>query len=126
MKLNENRPVYSQIKEWVEDKIILGQWGPDSQVPSVRETSSIFRVNTNTVVRSYERLIFEETIYSVRGVGYFVSPKAAKSIIKRRRDEFFEDIFPAFIRQMEVLRIDPAEIVERINTLIPDSHEEKH
>mgnify|MGYP001133804135 FL=1 len=43
-------------------------------------------------------------------MGYFVSPDARESILSRRREEFYSDILPYFINQIEVLGISPDEI----------------
>ena len=46
-----------------------GEWPAGTQLPSVRELSVEFGVNANTVVRTYERLVFDASVRSVRGVG---------------------------------------------------------
>lgn len=110
MKLSDSRPIFTQIMAWVEDDILRGDWQPGYQLPSVREMSGRFTVNNNTIVRTYEHLTLSGTIYSQRGVGYFVSPDARESILSRRREEFYSDILPYFINQIEVLGISPDEI----------------
>ncbi len=110
MKLSDSRPIFTQIMAWVEDNILRGDWQPGYQLPSVREMSGRFTVNNNTIVRTYEHLTLSGTIYSQRGVGYFVSPDARESILSRRREEFYSDILPYFINQIEVLGISPDEI----------------
>ena len=69
MKLSDNKPVFLQIKAWIEDHILRGEWRAGEQLPSVRELSVRFGVNANTVVRTYERLLFDGSVRSVRGVG---------------------------------------------------------
>lgn len=71
------------------------------QLPSVRELSVRFGVNANTVVRTYERMLFDKSVRSVRGVGFFVADDAHDMIIARRREEFYLDTLPAFVKQME-------------------------
>lgn len=120
MELKDNQPVFLQIKEWVEDNILSGRWSIGHQLPSVREMSAQFRVNTNTIVRTYEHLGFDGTIRSVKGVGFFVADGACESIRNRRRETFFNDLLPLCIRQMKLLQISPEEIISIIH-----NHENK-
>lgn len=120
MNLSESKPIFIQIKHWVEDHVLRGDWGAGYQLPSVREMSAKFRVNANTIVRTYEHLAFEGTIYSVRGVGYFVGDGARQSVIERRRKEFFEEQLPSFLRQLDVLDIDKEDIIRQIRQKYED------
>lgn len=111
MELKDNRPVFIQIKEWVEDNILSGRWSIGHQLPSVREMSAKFRVNANTIVRTYEHLGFDGTVRSVKGVGFFVAEGASESIKERRRQAFFDELLPLCVKQMELLGISPDEII---------------
>ena len=120
MKLSDNKPVFLQIKAWIEDHIMRGEWPAGTQLPSVRELSVEFGVNANTVVRTYERLVFDASVRSVRGVGFFVADLKVKSldcsarraIVARRREEFYSEELPRFVEQMVLLEVEPREILE--------------
>ena len=101
MKLSDNKPVFLQIKAWIEDHILRGEWRAGEQLPSVRELSVRFGVNANTVVRTYERLLF---------VGFFVADNARDAVVARRREEFYAETLPAFVEQMELLGVDMQEV----------------
>lgn len=115
MKINDTTPVFLQIKLWLEDNILRGDWSVGTQLPSVRELAAEFGVNPNTVARTYERLTLEGTVTSVRGVGYFVAEKAFDTIIARRREEFYNTTLPSLIEQMHLLGISPEEIKKLYN-----------
>lgn len=110
MKFSDNRPVFLQIKVWIEDHILRGEWGAATQLPSVRELSVRFGVNANTVVRTYERLLFDGSVRSVRGVGFFVADGARDTVVARRREEFYSETLPAFVEQMRLLGVDMQEV----------------
>lgn len=110
MKFSDNRPVFLQIKVWIEDHILRGEWGAATQLPSVRELSVRFGVNANTVVRTYERLLFDGSVRSVRGVGFFVADGARDTVVARRREEFYSETLPAFVEQMKLLGVDMQEV----------------
>lgn len=112
MILNDSKPVFIQIKQWIEDHILSEEWSPDFQIPSIREMSGKFRVNTNTIVRTYEKLEAEGSVYSVRGVGYFVSKDSRMKILENRQKEFYQDLLPAFLHQVDVLKINKDEIIK--------------
>lgn len=108
--LTDGKPVYIQVKEWIENRIIKGVWKPGDQLPSLRELSAEFRINQNTIVRTYEAIVRDGTAYSVRGMGYYVADCALESILQRRRKEFYDSTLPRFLDQITALRIDPVEI----------------
>lgn len=112
---DDNEPVFLQIKSWIENKILRDEWFCDTQLPSVREMSVEFGVNPNTIVRTYERLLFDNTIYSIRGVGYFVATDVKNNIRNKRREIFYKNTLPAFVEQMDVLGVDMQEIVDFYN-----------
>ena len=114
-QLNDSKPVFIQIKEWIEQHILSGEWPTEHQLPSVRELSAEFGVNPNTIARTYERMTIEGTIYSVRGVGYFVSAEAKQEIGSRRKEEFLKDKMPQFIAEMNLLDIEIEEFVKHYN-----------
>lgn len=123
MITNDNKPLFLQIKAWIEDNILRDEWQSGSQLPSVRELSAEFGVNPNTIARTYERLTLDGTVRSARGVGFFVAEEAKSAIIKQRKEEFYNEQMPAFIQQMQLLGITPDEIQEQYNKFL--SNEDK-
>ena len=120
MITNDNKPLFLQIKAWIEDHILRDEWQSGSQLPSVRELSAEFGVNPNTIARTYERLTLDGTVRSTRGVGFFVAEEAKSAIIKQRKEEFYNEQMPAFIKQMQLLGITPNEIQEQSNKFLSD------
>lgn len=120
MITNDNKPLFLQIKAWIEDHILRDEWHSGSQLPSVRELSAEFGVNPNTIARTYERLTLDGTVRSARGVGFFVAEEAKSAIIKQRKEEFYNEQMPAFIQQMQLLGITPNEIQEQYNKFLSD------
>ena len=112
VKFSGNKPVFLQIKAWLEDHILRGEWNAGMQLLSVRELSVRFGVNANTVVRTYERMLFDGSVRSVRGVGFFVADDARDMIVARRREEFYSETLPAFVEQMELLGVGMQEVAQ--------------
>jgi len=65
-------PVYIQIMNMIKKEVMLGNMKDGEQLPPVREVSKVFDVNTNTVMRAFEKLVNEGLIEARHGVGYFI------------------------------------------------------
>ena len=118
MEFNSNKAIYLQIADTVCDKILAGELKPEDRIPSVREYGATIGVNPNTVMRTYEKLTAEGVIYNKRGIGYFISPDAKEIVLENNRKEFMEVEFPAFLRKMELLGLDPDELLSKSNLII--------
>ena len=108
MEFNENRSIYLQICDAICEQILSGTLRPDERIPSVREYGAEIGVNPNTIMRSYEKLTADGIIYNKRGIGYFISPDAHKTVLEAQRKEFMEEELPQILRRMKLLDIDPS------------------
>ena len=54
MNFKESKAIYLQIADRICDEILLGQFGEEERIPSVREYAAIVEVNANTVMRSFD------------------------------------------------------------------------
>ena len=75
LKINDNDPIYTQIKNHIADMISKGLIPDKSKLPSTRELSQILKVSRNSVVLAYEELKSDGYIYSVSGKGTFANSK---------------------------------------------------
>jgi DNA-binding transcriptional regulator YhcF (GntR family) len=73
LKLDDTKPVYLQIKDYIKSMILSGMLQKDIKLPSTRELSSILNVSRNTVIEAYKYLEDEGFVYTVRGRGFYVS-----------------------------------------------------
>ena len=110
MEFSENKSIYLQICDAICERILSGELGPDSRIPSVREYGAEIGVNPNTVMRSYEKLTGEGIIYNRRGIGYFISPDAQKIVMETQKEEFLKNELPQILKRMKLLGIDPKEV----------------
>jgi len=113
MDFNENKAIYLQISELLCEQILTGHWPPQEKVPSVREMGITLQVNPNTVLRTYDFLQQKTIIFNKRGIGYFVENDAVEKIIQYRREDFFANILPNFLKTITLLKIEPEEIMEK-------------
>lgn len=113
MEFDNNRPIYLQIYDTICERILSGEFAPDDRIPSVREYGADIGVNPNTVMRTYEKLTSDNIIFNKRGIGYFVSPDADKTVLANERKKFINEELPAIRKRMELLGIDFSELSEK-------------
>jgi GntR family transcriptional regulator len=79
-------PLYLQLQQQVQQRILSGQLPDGAQLPSVRELSAELHVNPLTIVKVYQNLEKEGFVETRRGVGTFVSHQSpALKMAARRR-----------------------------------------
>ena len=114
MEFIEHKPIYLQMAEMIQEKILCHIWEEDSRIPSVRELGATLGVNPNTIVRTYQLLEAEEIIYNKRGLGYFVKEGARERITAAKRREFMENELPQFKAKAELLGITKEDILKML------------
>ncbi len=67
------KPLYQQIAEYMERRIVYGEYPPGSLLPSERKLAGQLRVNRSTVVQAYEELRASGLVESKVGSGTRVS-----------------------------------------------------
>ena len=76
MTLTEDRPIFQQIAEQLEEAILSGAYPEESQVPSITEYSVQYRINPATALKGINLLVDAGLLYKKRGVGMFVASGA--------------------------------------------------
>lgn len=117
MEFNNNKSIFLQIADSITDKVASGIFAPGSKIPSVRELAAEMGVNPNTIMRTYTELQTANIIDNKRGIGYFVSPDAKGIIIEKKKEEFFTEILPQFIREAALLGITAADLKKHLEQL---------
>jgi|WetSurMetagenome_2_1015567.scaffolds.fasta_scaffold69975_3 GntR family transcriptional regulator len=112
MNFNENKAIYLQISELLCEQILTGDRPPQEKIPSVREMGMVLQVNPNTVLRTYDFLQQKNIIFNKRGIGYFVEDDAINRILEYRREDFFANVLPDFLKTIILLKIEPEEIMK--------------
>ncbi len=83
INIRSSVPVYVQIENEVRFAIAAGKLKPEEKLPSVRELSERLDINPNTIAKSFRDLEMVGYLYTLRGRGIFVDPKARE---KCKRD----------------------------------------
>ena len=72
-ELNSDRPIYTQILEIIQTRIISGTYKPGEKLPSVRELAAQASVNPNTMQKAFAELEKSGLITTQRGSGRSVT-----------------------------------------------------
>ena len=71
--LNSDRPIYTQILEKIQTRIISGIYKPGEKLPSVRELAAEASVNPNTMQKAFAELERSGLILTQRNSGRTVT-----------------------------------------------------
>lgn len=84
-------PLYLQVAEQIEEGILAGSFGSETQIPSTTEIAREFHINPATVLKGMNLLVADKVIEKRRGLGMFVLDGARERIIYKRRTAFYDE-----------------------------------
>lgn len=113
--LNEKKPIYEQIRDWLADQIIDETLVEGDKVPSTNEIVTFFKVNHITVSKGVTELVEEGVLYKKRGVGMFVAEGARSKLLETRRDGFVEEYLKPMLEEARKLDLTEADIQKIID-----------
>lgn len=113
-QLNDDMPIYIQIKKYIEDSIIEGKIKEGERVPSTNEFAKFYNINPATAAKGVNELVQENILKKRRGVGMFVKEGARQHLIAARREEFVEEYILPLKREAEHLNITKQQLIEMI------------
>ena len=116
MKLNfdDEKPVFLQIAEGMEDGILTGVFQEESQIPSTTELSVTYKINPATALKGINLLVDARIVYKKRGVGMFVAEGAVRKLRQKRKDQFYENFVSRLVEEAKKLEITDVEIISMI------------
>lgn len=112
---NNDIPIYLQIVELITSDISSGKLQPGEKLPSVREYSSLFKVNPNTICKALAILEDENLIYTERTNGKFVSNNS--KVINKFKKQIFEEKINDFLSDMKQMGYSTIEVLEKIKEM---------
>ena len=110
----DGRPIYLQIMEQIRQRVVLGEWKPGEQIPSIRAMAIALQISVITVKRAYLELEREGVIVTQHGKGSIVAPDP--DLGSRLYDEELEEHLRQVVRIGSLLGLTEKEIVERLRS----------
>lgn len=114
ISFSDEKPIFIQIAEGIEDGVLSGIFPEDSQIPSTTEISVSYKINPATALKGINMLVDSGIIYKKRGIGMFVSTGAVKILTEKRKEQFYENYITKLIGEAKRLKIEKAEIISMI------------
>ena len=108
--LSSDRPIYVQILEVIQLRIISGQYKPGERIPSVREISAEAGVNPNTMQKALAELERSGLVMAQRTSGRIVTEDM--EMIRKTRKELATKEILEFISKMKELGFNKEEVIE--------------
>ncbi len=111
---DNEKPIFLQLAEEIEDDILKGIFEEEAQIPSTTEVAVNFKINPATANRGVNMLVEEGIIYKKRGIGMFVASGAREKIIAKRKAAFYNDYIQPLLKESQNLNLTKAEIITMI------------
>ena len=112
--LNQEKSIYLQIKEMIEQDILRDILLEEERVPSTNELARLYAINPATAAKGINLLVEEGILYKKRGIGMFVAEGAKAAIMKKRKESFFDDYIRGLLLEAASLGISKKELIEMI------------
>lgn len=115
-KLDNDRPIYIQILEELERRIIVGIYPSGDKMPSVRELAAQASVNPNTMQRALAELETKGLVTTMRTSGRTVTNDSL--MISKKREELANRQIRSFLDTMKQYGFQKEEIMNLINSCL--------
>ena len=112
--LTQEKSIYIQIKEMIEDDILRDVLLEEERMPSTNELARLYAINPATAAKGVNLLVDEGILYKKRGIGMFVATGAKAQIQGKRREQFYDNYVKSLMAEATSLGITKKELVEMI------------
>ena len=112
--LTQEKSIYIQISEMIENDILRDIILEEEKVPSTNELAKLYSINPATAAKGVNILVDSGILYKKRGIGMFVATGAKEEIQKKRRSEFYDNYVQVLINEATNLGITRQELVNMI------------
>ena len=114
--LDNERPIYLQLMERIQQDIVSGVYKPGDKIPSVRDLALDAAVNPNTMQKALSELERSGLVYSQRTSGRFIT-EDTEMLRNLNRDHAAEHI-RNFLQEMRQLGFSDEETLKIIQETI--------
>ena len=112
--LTQEKSIYIQIKEMIEDDILRDVLLEEERVPSTNELARLYAINPATAAKGVNLLVDEGILYKKRGIGMFVATGAKAQIQGKRREQLYDNYVKSLMAEAMSLGITKKELVAMI------------
>ncbi len=113
-RLTQEKSIYIQIREMLENDILRDILLEEERVPSTNELARAYAINPATAAKGINLLVDEGILYKKRGIGMFVKTGAKLVIREKRKQNFYEDYIKSLLLEAQSLGITEDELIAMI------------
>ena len=84
-----------------------------------------YKVNRNTVMRTYAILQEAGIFDNKRGIGFFISENAAELVRATEKINFFAHELPDFVRKVKLIKLNSNDLTDLVTEIKNNDHENK-
>lgn len=107
---DNNIPIYIQLLEYLKIYLISGVFKCGDKLPSVREFSTTFKVNPNTMQKALSELEGMKLIYTERTNGKFVTTDS--KLIEKLKDDYALTLAKSYFQGMKRIGLGKADSIK--------------
>jgi GntR family transcriptional regulator len=107
-------PIYIQIVNQVQQRVVSGALKPGDQLPTVRALALELRVNFNTVARAYRLLDEARIISTQQGRGTYITEIPPPEVTEQLRRETLQALALRYVDEAKRINSSNKEITESI------------
>lgn len=109
-ELGGDRPIYLQLMEQVQLRIVSGLYPAGTKLPPVRDLAAEASVNPNTMQKAFAELERSGLVYSQRTAGRFITED--KDMIEKIKQDLAREQVSEFLKKMRAIGCSPEETIE--------------
>lgn len=114
LTLNDSKPIFQQISDYISDSIIDGAFLEGEQVPSTNQFAAHFQINPATAAKGINQLVEKGILFKKRGIGMFVADGAREKLLQHHRSNFYDEYVKPLLKEAKKLKLSDAEVIELI------------
>ncbi len=114
LNFDSERPIFIQIAEGIEGAILTGAYEEDSQIPSITEFSTTYRINPATALKGISMLVEAGILYKKRGLGMFVAEGAVEKLKGKRKELFYDNFISSLVEEAKRLQLTKEDIISML------------
>lgn len=125
IQLDNNKPIYIQIAEWLETEILKGNFKEDENILSQYKLADMFNINPATAAKGLNVLADEGILYDKRGIGKFVAKNAKRRIKDKRKNQTMKHLIQDIVLEATHLDIEEEELIEMVRDIYNETKGEQ-
>lgn len=122
-EFHNDRPIYLQLMENIQQKIINGTYKPGDKLPAVREFATEASVNPNTMQKALSELERCGLIYANRTTGRFITDDA--NLIEEIKFNAAKEHMHEYLKDMKNLGFSYKDAANLLQDLVSNNSEEE-